>query len=254
MESLKRIEGLAAARRSSFIGQAGVLSDLRSMSPEDAIAWLESHLASPIAKDWGQLLHALGASGAVLRRWFELGKEHALAAADAAVAYAESGNAHVALSALPALRAAAEAHNVPRLNAALAALEQAAEITPEPALDADLRRAEAILSGGQGLAPAARAAVASAPDHSAKWHALFHAMDRIYCVAVLDWKCPPQEQLAALQSLPVWAAHGGNSGLEVASAEFGSDEILLIALPAAQVREVAELAAPARVAQHRVAA
>lgn len=254
MESLKRIEGLPAARRGSFIGQAGVLADLRSMTPDSAIAWVEGCLASPISKDWGQLLHALAADGAALTRWLGLSKEHALAAADAAVAYVESGNAQVALAALPALRAAAQTHGTPRLTAALATVEQVANAAPAPALTAELQRAAAILTGGSPLPPTALAAVARAADHSAKWHVLLHAVDRTYCVAVLDWKCAPREQLAAVQSLPVWCRGEGRDGLAVASVQLGSDEILLVALPADRMRELAGLATPLRLAEQRIAA
>jgi hypothetical protein len=250
MESLRKIEGLPAARRSSFIGQAGVLADLRSMTQGDAIAWLEGTLASPISKDWGRLLHALAADGEAITRWLGLSKEHALAAADAAVAYVESGNTQAVFAALPALRTAVHAHGTPRPSAALAAVEQAADTVVAPVLAEGLRRAETILSGGLGLAPAARATVAAAQDHYAKWHALLHAADRIYCCAVFDWKCSRQNQLNTLQGLPVWAEGGSRGGLEVASVELGSDEIVLLALPAAEMREMAGLAAPIHLAEH----
>lgn len=254
MESLRRIESLPASRRSSFIGQAGVVSELRDMQPSQAFAWLEKQLASPVSKDWGQLLFALSADSATLKHWLTLSKEHALAAADAARAYAESGKANFVAAVLPALQEAAAAYSAPRLRAALETLEQFGLSAVEPIPNAALERAEAILSNRRGLAPAAKATLVAAHDHIAKWSVLLHGLDRVHCVAILDWKSSPQEQLHALRSLPAWATRDDASEFAVTSVDIGSDEIVLIALPSEQLREIESLAAPMRFAEYRVAA
>ncbi|WP_162456236.1 hypothetical protein [Pseudoxanthomonas kalamensis] len=250
MESLRKIESLPGNRRSSFVGQAGVIADLRAMERTQAFRWLEEHLASPISSNWGQLLFALGADVALLRRWLGLSKEHALAAADATKAALDSGQPSALLSLLPDLRVAQETYGSPRLKSVLDAVEKSQ--CSANSLSAPLIRAAAILSNGKGLSTQAEAAISAAKQPAGSWHALFHALSDSYAIAVLDWKAEEPEQINAIRELQVWKSTHGV--VQIETVDFGNDEIILIALPEHEMAELKQLAPALELSPARFAA
>ncbi len=239
MDSLKKIENLPPARRSSFIGQAGVLVELRALDAATAFQWLEDQLASPVSRDWGRLLHSLNATPTLLRHWLRLSKEHALAAADAAERLATAGEIDSTCSLLPDLRFALEAHHSPRLATAVKAVELAQAATSSP-LPISLERAASLLSNSEPLSSSDKVAIAAGRQPLGPWHALFHALSEVYCTVTLDWRTSSEDQLAATRTLPVWQQ--AQQQLLVESVDFGNDEIILVALPIEQMAELKRLA------------
>jgi hypothetical protein len=251
MDSLKKIESLPSARRSSFIGQAGVLVELRALDAAGALQWLEDQLASPVSRDWGRLLYSLNATPTLLRHWLGLSKEHALAAADAAELLATAGELDSTCSLLPDLRVALDAHQSPRLAAAVKAVELAQAATSSP-LPIALERAASLLSNNEPLSSSDKVAIVGGQQPLGPWHALFHALSEVYCIVTLDWRASSQDQLAAVKALPVWQQ--AQQQLLVESVDFGNDEIILIALSKEQMAELKRLAPPIKFAPALLAA
>ena len=240
MDSLRKIESLPPGRRSSFIGQAGVLAELQALGATDALQWLEDQLASPVSRDWGRLLYSLDAPLPLLRRWLCLSKGHALAAADAAVRMAETGKLDPASSLLPDLCAALEANQSPRLASAVKAVELAQTVVSAPLPSVALERAASILSNNMPLSSQGKMAIVASQPSSCPWHALFHALSEVYCVTVLDWRASGRDQADAIKSLPIWQQAQQRPLVECV--DFGNDEIILVALPTEQMAELKQLA------------
>lgn len=229
MQSLKRIEELPAHHRSSSVGQRGVLQDLRTLEPRQALQWLEEQLASPVSSDWGRLLSSLGADAKVLSRWLSLSKGHALAAADAAMLELSEGNLGLTRAILPDLHIALENYGNPRLRGIVEAIERRHAALGSPLPTAELSQAESLLSNGKGLDANARARVVEASQGEGDpWHALFWALSDVYAITVRDWRADEEELDDSLRDLPVWTQ--ADAAIKVESVDFGNDEIVLVAL------------------------
>ena len=237
MDSLTKIEALPPARRSSMIGQAGVLQDLRTLPRDKAIDWLHKFIHSPISQDWGRLLNALDPDWTVLNEWMQLDKEHALAAADAISARIESSGSvpGTNLSELVAeLENLVALHQSPRFKKSLEMLQAVATQAPVPA---DIARAVQLLFGQNASPP-----ILLARDRSAQWHSVFHQAADKYCVALLDWRASADEQQDAVSALPITSQLDSSVTLAVESVDIGGDEIIIVALPAAQMQELKDIA------------
>jgi hypothetical protein len=243
MGLLQEVEAAQCNRRSSMVGRSGVRSELEAMHQSEAIAWLQAHIAPPVSRDWGQLLFVLGADALSLKRWLKLGKEHALAAADALASLIDSGKLDIPIALLPDLRTTVEEHGSPRLKAVLELVEKTQEALSRP-LPAKLAKVEALLSNGRGVQPHQKARIISAQGTKSRWHALFQTLGDVYCVTVLDWKASQKEQAESVHALPVWS--NTKEPLDVQVVDFGSDEVILVALPAADMQELQQLVAGVR--------
>ena len=268
MDSLRRIESLPESRRSSFIGQAGVLSDLKELPRNEAFSWLEKHLASPISRDWGGLLFSLRADWMVIDRWIHLSKGHCLAACDALSEYSSSSlDAEPVLPkgstpqlVLEAVQTANAKFGNPRIQAVLDTVKsiwQVREIPKAIAQDINaLADVAAILLGNQKklLDLWSRKQPIVATPEKAIWHDLIHYCDDKHAVVVADWRADVPDVHARIWALPVLSgvAHSDSvaspndsldmsiaklasflfpHGYSIRSIETGSDEWVLIVLP-----------------------
>lgn len=235
MESLKRIESLPAGQKSSRIGQAGVLNDLRAMPTSDAIAWLEKHISSPVTSDWGSLLSALNADWLTLKTWMHKSKEHALAAADAicshVVNHGELPKATTAKEIEVELLRLVSLYETPRLQKAQKVVHEF--LNPAP-LSKGLKEVAQILFGSNAYSLGQPSG-----DKVAQWQTIMYKADGCYCLAIVDWKAPEAEQRNALSSLPILKQ---DVKLTIEEVDLGSDEIVFVVLPQPEMDRLKTLA------------
>lgn len=224
MENLKRIENLPPAQRSSRVGQAGVLSDLKSLEQSEAINWLHTNISSPVTRDWGRLLAALLVDWCSLKDWMSAGKEHAIAAVDAIsqnVATKEElppgSNNEELISELERLLSLYQA---PKFKEAYD--ELVLFINPPP-LTKNLVTASKVLLNGEEVALRDK-------NTKAKWASLLHKANGKHCLAVLDWKAASEEVATEISTLPI-VQENTHTSLCYESIDIGSDEIIIIVLP-----------------------
>ena len=237
MESLKRIENLPPAQRGSRVGQAGVLSDLKSLQKDEAIEWLKSNISSPVTRDWGRLLFALSVDWDVLKEWMQLGKAHALAALDAIDHYLAErdewppgGRKHEVVSEIEHLLSLYQTPKVKQV------YDEVLSFANPPPLTKNLALAAQILFGSIETEVVLR-------DKStkAKWHSLLHKADKKYCLIVLDWKASTEEVANELSSLPI-ISQAEAASLTYQSLDIGSDETIVVVLPGDDLMALKKLA------------
>jgi len=83
MNPLDEYLEMTPAMRRIRLGQFAMQDAIKGLGTEPGIAWLETHIESPVGKDWGRALFALKPSWRHLDRWIRLSKLHCLAAIDA---------------------------------------------------------------------------------------------------------------------------------------------------------------------------
>lgn len=239
MQSLKRIEALPPARRSSMVGQAGVLNDLRALDKQEAISWLQRNISSPVTRDWGKLLVGVAADWNTLKAWMHIDKEHALAAADAVdhlIAVQEEWPADGVPSEVVAeTERIATLYQTPKLKSILDAV--LAFSTPQ-SLPHELNEGAKLLLG-----ESEPQVILKGNSVKEKWHSLFHKADKKHCVAILDWRSSESECTNQLLSLPivVESDKSMSSHLVYEKVDVGSDEVILVALPEADMKALKKL-------------
>lgn len=224
MENLKRIENLPLAQRSSRVGQAGVLSDLKTLDQLEAINWLHSNISSPVTRSWGNLLAALSADWNTLKDWMSVDKAHAIAAVDAISQYIAikeelppDSNDEELVSEMNRLRSLYE---TPKFKDAYD--ELVLFINPPP-LTKNLSTASKVLLNGGEVALREKSTIA-------KWVSLLHKANGKHCLAILDWKATSEEVAAEISTLPI-VQDNTDSSLCYENIDIGSDEIIIIILP-----------------------
>lgn len=182
MDSLKRIENLPPAQRSSRVGQAGVLNDLKSLEKNEAIEWLKANISSPVTRDWGRLLYSLSADWSVLKEWMHIGKEHALASLDAIdhgiatkEAWPSGSNKEEVISEVERLLFL---YQTPKIKQTY---DEVVSFATPPPLTKNLAAAAAILFGNSDTEVVLRD-----KNTKAKCDNLIHKADKQYCLSILD--------------------------------------------------------------------
>ena len=237
-QSLMKIEALPPNLRSSSVFQAK--KDLLILKKEDAINWLANNISSPVSRDWGKLLVSVSADWGCLKSWMKISKLHALAAADAIDCYIynheilpDGSSPSEVLAELEKL--VSEYQNI-RLKEILDSVSSF--VTPPPT-PKNLVKATEILFG-----EAEKNIVIREKDIFAKWHSLLHKAHNKYCLCILDWKGAEGELEDALSSLPIVINSETNqqSDLIFETIDVGSDETILICLPADKMNKLKKLA------------
>ena len=231
MENLKRIENLPPSQRSSRVGQAGVFSDLKSLEQSDALNWLHTNVSSPVTRDWGRLLASLSVDWYSLKVWMSTDKEHAIAAVDAISQYVAtkeelppSTNNKELIAELERLLSL---YPTPKFKEVYD--ELALFINPPP-LTKNLATASKILLKGGEVALREK-------NTKAKWTSLLHKANGKYCLAILDWKATSEQVATELSTLPI-VLESSHSSLCYESIDIGGDEIVIVALPLADLKSL----------------
>lgn len=275
MDSLKRIEALPAAQRSTYVGTFGVRDDLQKIARAEAIAWLEKYVASPVSSSWGGLLYMVGADWETLQRWLVMDKVHCLASCDALYWFASpdmDSEPRLPEGASPeqvvaAVDAAVATFGNPRIQKIQGIVRAAwAPRMVRPANASDIRAltkvASILLGNDSALIErwSALAAQDGSRDRSVLLHHLLHNSDGKHSIVVVDWKADLDDALLVFE-LPIladmsvdirlgdfadsWDSAGDvlagmlkSRGLAVGSIDMGSVEQIFVVLPETTMAEM----------------
>lgn len=213
------------------------MGDLKSLQKNEAIEWLKSNISSPVTRDWGRLLFALSVDWDVLKEWMQFGKAHGLAALDAIDHYLavkdEWPPGSTKNEVVSEVKYLLSLYQTPKIKQVY---DEVLSFANPPPLTKKLALAAQILFGCSKPEIVLRE-----KNTETKWHSLLHKADRKYCLLVLDWKAAAEEVANELSSLPI-VLEIEDASLSYQRLDVGSDEIIVIALPENDLKELKKLA------------
>jgi hypothetical protein len=202
-----------AAERSSMLGILGMKEAVAALGTDRGVAWLETHIDSPVNSHWGEALFSLRIPWSSLEKWLRLGKFHCLAAMDALRHYAAEGELPAgacAASIQTALDGVQSAYSSPRIKMIAEEIRLAWPLDRQERHRVDIppgfvQAAEIMFDGDAAFMSGWQQAMGKDPAPLEEpiylWNSLLEFAESRQILAIIDWRSTLDDAIASLSNL-----------------------------------------------------